>query len=623
MIGCLRSEESEPHGGDSSVGRATDCGSVGRGFEPRSPPHRVRFYQDMSSAPVAQLDRVPDFGSGCGGSSPSGRAIRPRTGKRLRSSLPLGRGQPRAGRRCASGFLLGLALLVGGTPGSLRAESAPLHNTTGLAYFYQGKYVEAFREFVAALKRDPTFAAPHFNLGRVYEKQGRYDEAKEQYRQCLQLDPGHQGAKTALARLGTVAVRPTPENEPPPPPEALDLGAQKAKVKAWLTSGELELAERRLFLLLKTFPRDAELHDYLARTFEKQGRLAAAVAESQKAAMYDPGSAALRYRHAANLFRLGQFDQAIQEATRASELAPADFRIYFLLGLAYQRLDKLDQAFVNFEEAARINPQDKAVRSHLNKLADHLGLYNYNAGLYHFASRNWVDAKKHLDLALRKGNLNPEQRAIAQQYLVVSDFSSQDVANQIRDLQADRRNEQRGFVQKRLTFEEVERSPTLWRKGYQVEFEGRVVNISRKRTEILVETDDDNDIRSESELKTWFKVVCPEPLPRDPRIDTSARGLTRADATGANRIIVQGQLQRPAYLVNPWNKVMGREPQPVIKATFLTFRAEDNLSGDYRIDYLQLHRAKSRTQEVGPATPLFPSVGSPIPVPLAPVPFPR
>jgi hypothetical protein len=118
-------------------------------------------------------------------------------------------------------------------------------------------------------------------------------------------------------------------------------------------------------------------------------------------------------------------------------------------------------------------------------------------------------------------------------------------------------------------------------------------------------------------LKTWFKVITPEPLPKDPRIDTAARRQTRADGSGANRIIVQGQLQRPTYLVNPWNKIMGREPQPVVKATFLTFRAEDNLAGDYRIDYLQLERARSKTQNVGPATPLFPSVGSPIPVPIA------
>jgi tetratricopeptide (TPR) repeat protein len=509
-----------------------------------------------------------------------------------------------------------ILVLVFAAPGGLRAESAALHNTTGLAYFYQGKYVEAFREFVAALKRDPSFAAPHFNLGRVYEKQGRFEEAKEQYRQCLQLDPGHQGAKSALSRLGTIAVRPAPEQEPPPPPEALDLGAQKKKVRTWFTSGKLAPAEKRLYQLLKIFPRDAELHDLLARIFEKQGRLAAALAESQKAALFSPGSATKRYRNAANLFRLGQFEGAIKEATRASELAPADFRIYFLLGLAYQRLDKLEEAFVNFEEAARINPQDKAVRTHLSKLANHMGLYNYNAGLYHFAARNWEEAKKHLDLALRKGNLNDEQRAIAQQYLIVSDFSSQDIASQIRDLQADRRNEQRGFVQKKLTFEEVERSPTIWRKGYYVDFRGRVAYISRNRREILVETDDEVDIRSASELKTWFKVVLPEPLPRDPRIDTSGRQLTRSDATGANRIQVQGKLQRPTYLTNPWNKIMGREPQPVVKATFLTFRAEDNLAGDLRIDYLQLNRAKAKVGNPGPATPLFPSVGSPIPVPL-------
>ena len=514
--------------------------------------------------------------------------------------------------RLALVLALGLAVAPG-----LRAESAQLHNTTGLAFYYQGKYVEAFREFVEALKRDPTFAAPHFNLGRVYEAQDRFEEAKEQYRQCLQLDPGHQGAKSALRRMGTVAVRPPPEAEPPPPPESLDLVEQKAKVRTWLEAGQLDAAEARLYALLKVQGRDAELHDLLARVFERRGRFDAAVEETRKAAVFSPSSAIQRYRYAANLFRLGRFEEAEAEATRAAELSPNDFRIYYLLGLVYQRLSKLDQAFVNFEEAARINPEDKAVRAHLSKLADHLGLFNYNAGLYHFAQKNWEEAKKHLDLALRKGNLNDEQRAVAQQYLIVADFSSQDIANQIRELQSSRRNEQRGFVQKRLTFEEVERSPTIWRKGYHVRFEGRVAYISRDRQEILVETDDNAEIRSTADLTSWFKVKVPEKLPVDPRVRTEQRSATRPNGRGGNRIIVEGQLQRPTYLTNPWNKTLGREPQPVVNATFMVFRSEDNLSGDLRLDYLQLSKAKSSLGDVGPAQPLLPTVGEPIPVPLA------
>lgn len=521
---------------------------------------------------------------------------------------------------------LALGLLLAG---AASAQTAQLHNTTGLAFYYQGKYVEAFKEFVSALKKDPTFAAPHFNLGRVFEAQSRFEEAREQYRQTLQLDPGHTGAKTALRRLGAVARRPEPVDEPAPAPQTVDLDRQKQIVKGWIEGGELAAAEKRLYQLLRSVRGDPQLHDLLARVLERQGRFDAASEETRAAVVASPGSATYRYRHASNLFRLGRFDQAIEEGRKAAELAPNDYRVYYLLGLAYQRLDKLDEAFVNFEEAARINPEDAAVKEHLGKLGNHLGLQHYTQGLYHFAQKNWEEAKRHLQLALRKGNLNDEQRAIAQQYLIVADFSSQDVAAQIRQLQADRRNEQRGFVQKRLTFDEVERSPTIWRKGYHVRFEGRVAHISRDRRKILVRAerqrteffqsaDDirtDRDIRSDSDLRDWFTIEVPEPLPRDPRVRTALRSASRPDGRGGDFIIVEGQLQRPEYVTNPWNNVLGREPQPVVKATFVIFRAERNLSGDLRLDYLQMSKAQAAATG-GPATPLLPVVGSPIPVPL-------
>lgn len=73
------------HGGCSSVGRASDCGSEGRGFKPRHPPQATKVSgrgaigsalalgargcqfesgrpdHFEKSVPVAQLDRATDF----------------------------------------------------------------------------------------------------------------------------------------------------------------------------------------------------------------------------------------------------------------------------------------------------------------------------------------------------------------------------------------------------------------------------------------------------------------------------------------------------------------------------------------------------------------------------------
>ncbi len=41
--------EKEQHGGHSSVGRASDCGSECRGFEPHSPPQRQKIREFKNS----------------------------------------------------------------------------------------------------------------------------------------------------------------------------------------------------------------------------------------------------------------------------------------------------------------------------------------------------------------------------------------------------------------------------------------------------------------------------------------------------------------------------------------------------------------------------------------------
>ena len=50
------------NGERSSVGRAQDCDSCGRGFKPRRSPRLI-----WVNAPVAQLDRASDFESVCRG----------------------------------------------------------------------------------------------------------------------------------------------------------------------------------------------------------------------------------------------------------------------------------------------------------------------------------------------------------------------------------------------------------------------------------------------------------------------------------------------------------------------------------------------------------------------------
>ena len=524
-----------------------------------SPVSRPIEIEDNAS--VAQLDRASDFGS-------EGRGF-----KSFRAHIPsLG--------KFSILFLLLLSSFLASF-GSLWAQTAQLHNTSGLAKFYQGKYREAFREFVKALRKDPSYAAPHYNLGRLYEKQQRFEEALKQYQQCLQLDPRHQGAQRAVQRLGYLV---TPQRDEAPAPSTVreakraNLERMKKVIGRLIVDGKLDKAEERLLLLLRAHPRDGELHNALARVYERKGSFSKAIAELRKAEKYLPDSSVVVYRLASNLYRVGSFSEAESKARRVIDMDPANYRAYHLLGLIYRSRDDLPQAKKYFAEAARLNPSDSESQKELQKVSDNVSLYHFNSGLYYFTQRNWNKAKEELEKALEGGTLNPGQIAIAQQYLLISDFSSKRIDEELKRIEADRRNAERGFVEKELSFEEVEKSPHIWRKGAHVRFVGILVSVDRDRKGIICDTSFDEESESsykrEAEMDTWFYVEFSRSLPDDPRISDGAE------------VEIEGKLAKPRFLRNVYNKLYSREPQPVVECTYLTVRNEDELSGPLKIDFL-------------------------------------
>ena len=81
------------------------------------------------------------------------------------------------------------------------ATTAQIHNTTGLAYYYQAKFAQAFEEFLSAVQKDPNNVVAHYNLGRIFEKQAKYKDAFVQYQRTLSLDPSHDQARIGLSLI--------------------------------------------------------------------------------------------------------------------------------------------------------------------------------------------------------------------------------------------------------------------------------------------------------------------------------------------------------------------------------------------------------------------------------------
>ncbi|MEW6709922.1 MAG: tetratricopeptide repeat protein, partial [Candidatus Riflebacteria bacterium] len=83
-------------------------------------------------------------------------------------------------------------------PTLLEAASAKFHVDVGLNHFYKKRFLEAYREFKAALEKDPKYAEAHYNLGRVYKAQGFFKEALIEFQIAIKLNPGYLAARREL-----------------------------------------------------------------------------------------------------------------------------------------------------------------------------------------------------------------------------------------------------------------------------------------------------------------------------------------------------------------------------------------------------------------------------------------
>ncbi|MBT9312885.1 tetratricopeptide repeat protein [Leptothoe kymatousa] len=81
-------------------------------------------------------------------------------------------------------------------------ENAPLiYNALGYAYFAQGQYDLAIRQYKSALKIAPGYVTALNNLGHSYEKKQLTVQALETYDQALKIEPDNATAKRRAQSL--------------------------------------------------------------------------------------------------------------------------------------------------------------------------------------------------------------------------------------------------------------------------------------------------------------------------------------------------------------------------------------------------------------------------------------
>ena len=105
-------------------------------------------------------------------------------------------------RKIFLGFALTATILIScGSIDAIMAATPKMHVDVGLNHFYKNRYLEAYREFKAALDIDQNYPEAHYNLGRVYKIQGFIKEALVEFQIAVQLKPDYLAAKRELEAL--------------------------------------------------------------------------------------------------------------------------------------------------------------------------------------------------------------------------------------------------------------------------------------------------------------------------------------------------------------------------------------------------------------------------------------
>jgi arylsulfatase A-like enzyme/Tfp pilus assembly protein PilF len=175
-----------------------------------------------------------------------------------------------------------------------------------------------------------------------------------------------------------------------------------------LESGNASAAAAMLQRLVKANVRAFEAHLYLGNAYAAQGRIEAALAEYDVAAMLNPSLATPDYEAAKLLSQKGEHDKAVERCRRGLARDPGSFYGHYTLGVIHQAAGQWASALEAFSRAVDLNDRDP--RAHTNAAAAALRSGDPDRAAKHFErmiALGYQQAPAHFNLgvlAARKGD---------------------------------------------------------------------------------------------------------------------------------------------------------------------------------------------------------------------------
>lgn len=191
---------------------------------------------------------------------------------------------------------------------------------------------------------------------------GAIEAAQQAYAKAMELDPNNPVYPTELAKIELALAAEAAGSVTRDSKEEERAAAQK-KVE-----GHHAKARELLDLAVSLKQDYAPAHYWLAVLFEREGKVAEALAKLESVRNYNPNDLGVGFQLAILYYQNKEVDKAIAELERIIGLNPDYSNARWYLAAMYEEKGQLDKAIEQIEEVLRLNPDNEDVKKRLEAL---------------------------------------------------------------------------------------------------------------------------------------------------------------------------------------------------------------------------------------------------------------
>jgi tetratricopeptide (TPR) repeat protein len=270
-------------------------------------------------------------------------------------------------------------------------------NLLGTIRAKQGRFAEAEKFFLRAVRGDSRYLGAHLNLAYLYTLMGQPQNTISELKQVLLLDPKNAEALDRLARLllargeideGIKTLEQAEQTQPLSPTLLVLLG------DAYLKNGAVANAEARYQRALEQQDDNTDAVIGLAQASQLKGDANATSLYLARARKMTATSADTLYRFALVALGAGLYEEANGSVLAAIKLNPKDPAYFLALGTTWIKKPDLVEAEQAFRRALELQPDNSRAQMYL--------------GFTLLEQKKYPEARAWLERSLQKDKSVPE-----------------------------------------------------------------------------------------------------------------------------------------------------------------------------------------------------------------------